>query len=211
MSSQLLIQLVRQQLEEDLLERVREAEQEYRRVYAISGSRSGPFERYNRLLGIFTELVVSVNPSWRLMLNTFLETAIDLAGADKGAILVPDRAPGSLRFEAQRGFEPSFVDSFAKCYEGTSACRMAFETSRRVVVEDITESPIFAGTPSLKVMLDSGLRALQSTPLVSRNGHTLGILCTHYCKATHLSAHELEMLDRVSSQTALFIEAYCAH
>ena len=40
----------------------------------------------------------------------------------------------------------------------------------RVIVEDVTTSPIFAGIPALKVMLSAGCRAVQSTPLLTRAG-----------------------------------------
>jgi GAF domain-containing protein len=235
-SSHLLIQLVRQQLERDLLERVREAERAYRGALAeskqithysrtltrshpdtasamrsIADSERSSLERYDRLLGSFTELVVNERPSLAVLLKTLLDTAIDIVGADKGAILVSDSRPGPLRCEAQRGLERQFLDFFVKDYNGATVCGLAFQTSRRVIVEDITESPMFAGTPCLKVMLDAGLRAVQSTPLVGRDGHTLGILSTHYSKATHLTPRDLAMLDRVSSQAALFIEAYDSH
>jgi GAF domain-containing protein len=168
----------------------------------------GSLQRYNRLLESFTELVVTDQPSRALLLKTLLDTAIDILGADKGAILVSGVPPSSLKCEAQRGLEQPFLDFFVKDYQGETACGVAFQTSRRVIIEDVTESPMFAGTPCLKVMLDAGLRAVQSTPLVARDGHTLGILSTHYCKATHLNASDLSMLDRISSQAALFIEAY---
>jgi len=40
------------------------------------------------------------------------------------------------------------------------------QRGERVVVEDVTTSPVFAGTAALDVVLAAGVRAVQSTPLL---------------------------------------------
>jgi GAF domain-containing protein len=54
----------------------------------------------------------------------------------------------------------------------------------RVIVEDITQSDLFVGTPALDIQLAAGVRAVQSTPLIGRSGSVLGLVSTHF-KAPH--------------------------
>jgi GAF domain-containing protein len=48
------------------------------------------------------------------------------------------------------------------------ACGTALERGERVIVEDVEQSPVFAGTEALEIQIKAGVRAVQSTPLVSR-------------------------------------------
>jgi PAS domain S-box-containing protein len=74
------------------------------------------------------------------------------------------------------------------------------------VVEDVTRSPIFAGTSELPVLLDAGVRALQSTPLVSSSGSLLGMISTHFDEPHRLSEAELRWMDLLARQGADFVE-----
>jgi Resolvase, N terminal domain/GAF domain len=64
---------------------------------------------------------------------------------------------------------------------------------------------VFADAPALDVMLAAGARAVQSTPLVSRSGHVLGMFSTHYRAPSRASEHELRQLDVLARQAADFI------
>jgi signal transduction histidine kinase/CheY-like chemotaxis protein len=101
-------------------------------------------------------------------LEGILDAAIAITGADKGNIQLLDVASGALKIAAQRGFEQSFLDFFANVDRGeTAACGAALQSAERVIVEDVTQSEIFAGQPALDVMLEAGARAVQSIPLIS--------------------------------------------
>ena len=73
----------------------------------------------------------------------------------------------------------------------TAACVTAMERMERVVIEDVIQSSIFIGSDALEVLLNEGVRSVQSTPLVSRSGKLLGILSTHFSEIHALSEHEL--------------------
>jgi len=75
-----------------------------------------------------------------------------------------------------------------------------------MIVDDVTESPIFAGTPALQVQLDAGVRAVQSTPLLSRSGNLLGMLSTHYRTPRRPEEQDLQRLDLLARLTADIIE-----
>jgi PAS domain S-box-containing protein len=138
------------------------------------------------------------------LLHDIIDAAIEITRADMGAIqLLED---GALKIVAQRGFGAPFLDFFNMTREGQAACGAAIQKGERVIVEDVANSHIFAGAPALGVMLAAGARAVQSTPLVSRSGHVLGMFSTHYRAPRRASEHELRQLDVLARQAADFIE-----
>jgi light-regulated signal transduction histidine kinase (bacteriophytochrome) len=80
------------------------------------------------------------------------------------------------------------------------------ELRERVIVEDVEESPIFAGTPALEVLRAAGVRAVQSTPIISRAGVLVGMLSTHYWAPTRPSERDLRLIDLLARQAADLIE-----
>jgi PAS domain S-box-containing protein len=139
---------------------------------------------------------------WRALLSEILTAALAITGADMGNIQLLDDA-GALRIEAQHGFSGGFLEFFNTVHEGeASACSAALDNRERIVVEDVEKSPIFAGTPSLKVLLDAGVRAVQSTPMVSHNGVLVGMLSTHYRKPKRPTDRDLRLIDLLARQSA---------
>src|SRR5262249_59731773 len=104
------------------------------------------------------------------LLTDVMDAAIAIAADDMGNIQMFDRASGALKIVVHRGFDSTFVDCFNAVHEGEAACGTALQTGARVVIDDITASQVFIGTPALEVMLAAGARAVQSTPLVCRYG-----------------------------------------
>jgi hypothetical protein len=118
-----------------------------------------------------------------------------------GNIQLFEPASGGLKIKVQRGFKQPFLDFFYQVHAGHAACGTALKSGERVVVEDVTKSPIFLGTAALEVMLDAEVLAVQSTPLVSPFGDTLGVFSTHYRKPHRPHTRELDVLDRLAYQT----------
>ena len=139
-------------------------------------------------------------------LNAVLDAAIFLTKADKGSIQLLDCSLGGLKLVAQRGFESRFVDLFAIVTNQATSCRAAMESRERVVVEDVLESKIFAGTPELQVLLDAGVRAVQSTPFLSSSGKLLGMVSTYYAAPHRQPERELRLMDLLARQTADYLE-----
>jgi PAS domain S-box-containing protein len=140
------------------------------------------------------------------VLDQIVETAIAIAGAERGHIQLVDASSGQLRIVAQRGFKPDFVDFWHSALVGPGPWDAAMAWGKRVIVEDVTSSFIFKAPPELQAMLKAGVRAVQSTPLLSRSGRPLGVISTHYGKP-HLSDERvLRLLDLLVRQTADIIE-----
>lgn len=139
------------------------------------------------------------------LLGEILTAAVDLTGATKGNIQFYDRETGQLRIFAHQGFGPEFVEYFA-ARGSPYGCELAAQRIERVVCEDVASAPDWQGTEDLRVLLDDGIRAFQSTPLVSREGRLLGVLNTHFGNPHRLADRELRHLDLLSRMAADFIE-----
>jgi len=111
-----------------------------------------------------------------------------------GIVQLADPATGELKIVAQRGFGPEFVEYFAAVTDDRSACGRAAQRRAQVVIADVTTDPGFA--PHRDIALASGFRAVQSTPLVNRAGHLIGMLSTHYPRPTTPPRRDLQIISR---------------
>lgn len=115
------------------------------------------------------------------VLEGILTAAVISARPDACDLQLYHRPTRSLRLVAQRGFTAEFVARFQTvAADVPTACATALATREPVVVDDLTTSPIFAGRPTLGVMLSAGSRAVQSYPLLGSGGDVLGMLSFHY-------------------------------
>ncbi len=136
-------------------------------------------------------------------LFAILDAAIEITGAAKGNIQLIDG--DVLKIAVQRGFDPPFLEFFAAVHDQSSACGAAMRGGR-VVVEDVLKSQIFAGQASLDVLLAAGVRAVQSTPLVSSSGRLLGMISTHFGQPGRPEEHQLHLVDILARQAADYLE-----
>jgi GAF domain-containing protein len=143
------------------------------------GSESVDLDAMTRLRDL-GELCANTNIQSEAALEAILDTVIALTHADKGNIQLIDDKTGTLRIAVQCGFEEPFLRFFASVdAEGPSACGAALQARGRIIVEDVTQSDIFVGQPSLQALLGAGVRAVQSTPLTSSAGQVFGMISTH--------------------------------
>jgi hypothetical protein len=133
-------------------------------------------------------------PTLGALLDEVLEFALTLLHAERGNVQLADPATGALRIAAQRGFGPEFMEYFAAVTDDRSACGRAAQHHAQVVITDVTTDPGFA--PHREIALASGFRAVQSTPLVNRAGHLVGMLSTHYPRPTTPPRGDLQIASR---------------
>jgi PAS domain S-box-containing protein len=138
------------------------------------------------------------------LLDEIVAAGTEITGADMGNIQLFQN--GVLQIVSQRGFGAPFLEFFHHVGHGSAACGTALERRARIIVEDILQSPIFIGTPALDVMLAADVRAVQSTPLISRSGRLLGMFSTHYRTPRRPGDRVLRMLDLLARQAADLIE-----
>ncbi len=139
------------------------------------------------------------------MLGEIVDAAISLSGADFSDIQLLDPISLALRIVAQRGFPPWWLEFWNDVPTLQGSCGLAFERGERVVVGDVEKSPIFTGE-ALEMQLKAGVRALQSTPIISRSGKLLGVFSTHYKNCYRADERTLQLLDLLARQAADIIE-----
>lgn len=140
-------------------------------------------------------------------LRHIVRVAIAIAGADQGNLQLADAQAGTMKIVAQEGFDGPFLEFFGKAGgEHATTCGRAFRQGERIIVEDIAQSEIFQKSESLDVLLAAGVRAVQSTPLISTNGDVMGVISTHFVHPHRPGERELRLLDLLARQTADYIE-----
>jgi len=145
----------------------------------------------------------------RQALDEILAGAIELLGADMGSIRIWDSARGTLRIEAHRGFKRECLDLFRQIpTASSSACERALQSGERMVVEDVEADRLF--TPFRPLARAAGYRAMQSTPILSREGMPLGMLATHFRSVHKPAEQDLHLLDLYVRQAADIIEHHKA-
>ncbi|HEX2958444.1 MAG TPA: PAS domain-containing protein [Chitinispirillaceae bacterium] len=139
------------------------------------------------------------------LLSEILDTAIAISGADFGNIQMTNSS-GDLLIVAQRGFPQWWLDFWKLSSRRKGTCGTALEKGERIIVEDVTQSPIFIGTPALDIQLKAGVRAVCSTPLINRAGIIVGMISIHFSKPYRPDNHTLHMIDLLAPQAADLIE-----
>ena len=135
------------------------------------------------------------------LLTGLLSTGLELTGTVLGNVQLMNWRTRELTIVAQHGFTEDFVNFFrvVKASEGT-ACARALSARHSVIVEDVLVDPAFA--PFRQVALESGFRAVQSTPLISSSGAFLGVLSTHFPGQHRPTENEMRALSRVAELAA---------
>jgi PAS domain S-box-containing protein len=171
-------------------------------IHELNTELSADLVAMTRMQQLSTRLVEAED--FPVLLHDIVDAAVEITRADMGNIQLFE--DGVLKIVAQRGFEQPFLDFFNTVHHGEAACGTALERAKRVIVEDVANSPLFEGTPALGAMLAAGARAVQSTPVISRSGRLLGIFSTHYRTPRRSGERELRVLDVLVRQTADLIE-----
>ncbi len=139
-------------------------------------------------------------------LGEIVETAMVICGADFGNVQLVNPNSSDLTIVAQRGFPPWWLDFWSTVSRGQGTCGTALERGERVIIEDIEQSPIFAGTAALDIQRKAGVRAVQSTPIVSRSGKPLGMFSTHFKTPHRPDERTLRVLDLLARQARDIIQ-----
>lgn len=137
------------------------------------------------------------------LLQASLDAAIELTRGDMGMLQLYDQPSQTLRLAAHRGFDQPFLSHFGTIGAASSAsCAEAMRRGERVVVEDITNCPLFADSPTLPVLQAARVRAVQSTPVLARDGRLLAMFSTHWTQPHRPDEGTLRLLDLLSRQLA---------
>lgn len=115
---------------------------------------------------------------------------------------------GKLQLLAFRGFNAQAAKFWEWVYpeDAGSTCGEALRTGQRIIAPNVKECNFMQGTVDQETYLQTGINAVQTTPLFSRSGKVLGMISTHWTKPHQPSERELRLLDVLSRQAADLIE-----
>ena len=104
---------------------------------------------------------------------------MDLSETRLGNMQLMNWNAGCLEIKLQSGFGSAFLDFFARVrIEHGSACARALRCRQTIVIEDIMADAEF--NSCREIVHHAGVRAVQSTPMISSSGALLGIVSTHF-------------------------------
>ena len=136
-----------------------------------------------------------------------MDAAARMLGADYASIQTKVPAQPALHLLGERGFAPEATAFWQRVDAGSgSTCGQAMSRGQRIIVPDVERDEQLAGTEDLRYMRLCGIRAVQSTPLVSRSGACVGMLSTHWRRAYQPPDGALRLLDVVASHVAALME-----
>jgi two-component sensor histidine kinase len=136
-----------------------------------------------------------------------INAAVTVMGSQAASIQALHPGRGQLRLIGSKGFHPESTAYWEWVSLGSgSTCGLALNSGKRVVVPDIENCELMAGSRDLDEYRRSCIRAVQSTPLVSRTGRLLGMISTHWRLPHDPRESDLHRLDLLARQAADLIE-----
>jgi GAF domain-containing protein len=130
------------------------------------------------------------------VLECGLDAAMSMTSSDLANIQVLDRRQ-RLIMSGHRRFSDSFLEFFEVVSDRHTACGVALEERRSIVVQDIVTSPIYS-REVLEVLLDDGVRGVCSAPLLSDRGRVFGVLSVHYRQPHFLNGSDLARFEKLA-------------
>jgi len=190
-----------------------QAEMEQRRrteaaLHATEARLEADLDAMRRLYGLHAKLATETG--LQEALDLILRTACEFTHTDRGCIQLasPD---GRLDIVATRGYGPDspFIEHFR--HAGFVQDRATIEVERRrLLIRDVRTFRGLAGTADGAAFLADGILGAQSTPMVSRQGETVGMLSTQFDRPHRPGEEELRMIDLLAWTAADFIERHRA-
>jgi len=136
-----------------------------------------------------------------------VEAAISVMSSHMGSMQTFHPGQNELRLLAWRGFHPESAAFWKRVHlDSACTCGVALTAGRRVMVPDTEACDFMADTGDLDAYRRSSIRAVQSTPLVSRSGRLLGMISTHWREPHQPTELALRSLDVLARQAADLIE-----
>ena len=182
-----------------------------------SGSRASDAERVGELEVQVEDLRRLHETSGRLtslldvdeVLREVLQAAMAVQGTGLGVLSLSDPERPGLRLGVHAGLDDEFLRHVEAVPSGGGACGTAYAERRRVVVEDTEVDPVYA--PYREAARKAGIRACHSTPLISRRGDTVGVLCMLFAEPHRPSDRETRLMDLYARIAADSIESARLH
>jgi len=116
-------------------------------------------------------------------------------------------ARGELKLIGHYGFSEEAAKFWAWVRaDSRCTCGVAIVRRERVIAPDVEKTDFMADTADQKQLLAAGIRAAQTTPLLSRRGELVGMITTHWKVPHEPSERDLRLLDILARLAADLIE-----
>lgn len=159
-----------------------------------------------RLLHSISAMLVDEN-SVDQLLQKLVDAATRVMRSDFGSIQRFDEQRDALQLISTQGLGDEALAYFEWVHRGRgTTCGKALQLGERVVVADFEQCDFLAGSEDLVAFRRAGVRAAQSTPLLTRNGRLVGMITTHWTRVCVPRERDLRILDIVARQAADLIE-----
>ncbi len=142
-----------------------------------------------------------------MLYRQILEAAVAVMRSDMGSLQIfyPER--NALRLLASKGLHPRSMEFWDwVAVDSRSVCSQSMQAGTRVITPDVELCPFAAGSNDLEQYRLSKIRAVQSTPLIARNGSLVGMISTQWHESHVPADRDLRLLDVLARQTADLIE-----
>lgn len=126
------------------------------------------------------------------------------------SVLLIDRATRQLRFAAAPSFSEEYkreVEPLLRIGPDSGACGTAAYSGRPVYTRDTAADPLWQRHTSAAAR--TGVRAIWSTPILSRTGDVLGTFAIHYGKPCLPSDDHVQLIDLAVKLARIAVEAKC--
>ena len=114
---------------------------------------------------------------------------------------------GELKLLAFHGFNHEAAKFWKSVNaDSSSSCGNSLRTGKRVIVPDVENCDFMTGSEDQIIYLQASIRAVQTTPLLSRKGELVGMISTHWSNPHEPSKRDLRLLDILARQAADLID-----
>jgi signal transduction histidine kinase/ActR/RegA family two-component response regulator len=143
----------------------------------------------------------------QVLYDRILDTAVTIMQAHFACIHILSPEKRMLQLLGHHGLNERAAQFWARVYpDSASPYAMALGIQERIVLPDILASNALRDSQDLRVFIQNGIRAVQTTPLISRSGKLLGMLSTHWRETHDPTGQELRALDLLARQAADLID-----
>jgi signal transduction histidine kinase len=166
----------------------------------------------SRLLQVISAELITENDE-KGFRERLLDAAISIMHSDCASLQMFKEGGrgGYLKLIANRGFSQEAIERWQRVEPTTfTTCGEVLRSGRRVIATDVTKCEFMSGSEDLSFYLKGGIRAVQSTPLLSRTGRLLGAFSTHWRSTHSPSDRDLRLLDILARQAADLLERMLA-
>lgn len=114
---------------------------------------------------------------------------------------------GKLKLLSARGYTDKAIKQFEWVdRDMCTSCGVSLRTGQRTIIPDVEQAQDLAGTETLSAFLQTGIRSMQTTPLMSRSGQLLGMITTHWDHPHNPTTRDLRLMDILARQAADLLE-----